>query len=285
MGLLERYLATLPSPCHPGLVQVAREFCVFAGERSLDRALVDSWLEKLRGKEYARGTIAWRFDVVKRLFQANGVKWPYHRGERPQVGEEDVLALSLEPPLVIALIQTSFALSAEMRGYVAMSSTYGLRRAEMAELTQRSFNFSSGLVYVETAKHGRQRYHRLPPQILPFVQEASWTQRSPDALSRLFYELRKESGIPALVRGQDIGWHALRRTLDAVLLRGGMSEAEVSVYLRWKRSGRDMARRYLTTRVIGANDVTTTPGLQDDAMDLKAFSLIPWLPTWEEYRP
>lgn len=243
---------------------------------------VEARLKEMRVAGYADGTIDWEFRVIRAFFRANNLPWPYGRGEGPKIREREVLALGLDPQLVEQLIHTARTgrVPATDALYLALSTTYGLRRAELAELTPDDFDLTRRLVYVETLKHGRQRYHRIPDQILPTLERGLplLTQRTPAALSKVFHRLERAAG---LKHTEELGWHGFRRMLDRQLLMAGLDEFTVSNFLRWKTGSTSMASRYFGMTVVSADDSGISQDTGDREVDEKCFVVHPFLPFWE----
>ncbi len=191
---LTAYLAQLRPTVGPVYRAVPKAFCAWLERHDLEpeRTSVDRWLDGLRKEHQSAGTIRLKWRILSRLFKANQLPWPYKRREGPkppQELEEDRPIADVE--IVEDLIRASMKLQPAHRALLAMSTTYGTRRQEISlqwnESEQRleglgpdSFDWKRKLVYVVTAKSGRQRYHLIPDEILPFLQAYDWGQRPND---------------------------------------------------------------------------------------------------------
>lgn len=289
--ILQAYLDSLPRDAAPSQAHVARKFVAWLGARGLTRRTVEEWISAEEEQGYAPNTIRQELGVIRRLFLTNTVVWPLKRGEGVIVGERDVDAKRFSIPDVSRLITASFdpVLSDVHRAYLAMSTTYGLRRVEVATLGAGSFEFSdrpgASRVYVETAKHGRQKYHLIPDVLLPVLQAHSWQVRSTSYVTKRFLDILAVAGLKGDPRVADAGWHAIRRSLDRALMGSPLlQEWEVIAFLRWKRSSTLMSRTYAMTREIDLGNAGAPAGadVEDAAIDNKAFSVNPWLPVWAE---
>lgn len=278
--LLAKYRAQLPRGASNQYGDHAAAFLLWAGARPLARITVEAYLAHLQRAGYAAGSQHTIFGVLRRLFKVNNLPWEFRRGEGPQISERDEYAPSLSPDVIAHLVQTVLTMDTEYQAHLALSTTYGLRREEMAEIGAHSFNWETGMVYVETAKHGRQRYHLVPGEVKAVLQAYQWPARHVSRISVIFSEIKIMAGLIG-EQWHEVGWHAIRRGLNRTLLEGGMTETEVTIFLRWKRSRTSMAQRYATTTVLGMDGARPGMGLQDEALDRKAFSLIPWLKLWE----
>lgn len=281
VDLLSKYLSNLRPDGSPSYPHMAKRFCAWLEEREPSRETIDKFLEKLKREGYAPGSQSAYFGMIRSMLRANGLEWPYRRGEAPTVSERDVNAPRLSVALITKLLDVSIKFRSEHRAYLALSTTYGIRREEIREIGPHSFDWKVPSIYIKTAKHGRERYHLIPEQIAPFLQGHDWRPRSPQYLSQCFVELLM--GI--ILRGErteGVGWHAIRRSLVHVLFESGLNEAQVDTFLRWRRSSSSMARRYYNTMEIAEDGTTAGPELADADLDRKAFAVNPWLPKWAE---
>lgn len=253
------------------------------------RESIDRWRAELRARGHSPGTIDWVLRMLKRFYAANGLDWPYRRGEGQIVGEADVYAPALDPRLVRQLIAAARqgVLNQQEAGCLALSTVYGLRRAEMSSILPEHMRLDSRMLYVRTAKYGRQRWHVIPPEILEPLSGLRLPVASPDGLTRMWREIEAKTGLADLRRqlaesGQpcDLGWHAIRRTLDRMLIQAGLPEAAVATFLRWKRSTRDMTRRYYASTVVSPDRVGVIIGAEDREVDEQVFRVHPFLPAW-----
>lgn len=201
------------------------------------------YIDHLIDKGYSDTSIRWSYHALKRVYRATGcpftitledlpigLRGPAHR---PVLSKEEVARL-------IAFTRAHG--TREEKFYLAMSTTYGLRRIELARLTRQSF--SEGTVRIDTAKHGEPRVHLVPKEIKPVIGEAlraNASGYSPSGLTVMFRELAKRAG---LKRNGSLGWHSIRRSLDTCLLDAGLPYYTVKSFLRWRASPSDMPGYY-----------------------------------------
>ena len=269
----------------------------------LTRPAVERWI-KIRERKFRPGTVRLEWLQLRRVFEANGIRWPFAAREIPTVaeGEEDQPLASSE--LGTALVEASMRLDPIHRALLAVSTTYGIRRAEMtytwnpaAEeydgMGNDNFDFDQKLIFVETVKSGRQRYHLIPDAIIPVVQAYDWgEERSNHKVSKVNVDLREEAGL-----GKDdfarVSWHAIRRRIARWLLDGekddagsivlpGFTESEADTFMRWKPPSGSMAQRYARGQEVGLDGRRTQQMEERDVtLDRRAFALNPWLGDWE----
>jgi len=279
---LETYLATLPQGITGSFLVYARKLCEFLESREPTRETLDAWLEHLRREQYAPGTIRFAFGVARRLFRVNNLPWPYLPREGPGVPDRAQYRPALAAEVIEAMIRASACMEAKHRAYLSLSTVYGMRRAEMLEIGMHSFDWRSHLLYVETVKHGRQRYHVVPEEIEPHLRAYSWPKTSLSTLSLLFGEMKEVVGLDADVSAE-LGWHGIRRSLDSALERSHLPRVDVVAFMRWKASQRDMAERYaMPSVVVGLDSRRSEISVSDEDLDRRVFAAIPWLHVWRD---
>lgn len=245
---------------------------------NFSRRAVESHLNRLRSEGYSDGTIDVVFRALRRFYRVNNLEWPFRRGEGPVVREMEVFAPALAPEVVRAMIAAarSGVLTAEEAAHLALSTTYGLRRTEMAQIAARNVDLKNRLLFVETAKHGRQRYHLIPEEILPYLEAYDFPPRSLTYLTLMYYSIEKKAGLP---RMKEVGWHSIRRILDRLLIDAHLPPLTVMDFLRWKRSDRSMVARYYSVTVVGT-EMRIEMDRADRDVDLAVFAVHPFLPAW-----
>lgn len=278
-ALLEKYVASLPVDSQKKYGAVAEEFLGKA--EALDREAVQEYVEWLRQEDFADGTIKWKFSVISRLFRVNNLDWPFRRGEAPTVFELEEFRPALDPELIKQMIDAAKAgkLSQEHAFYLAVSTLYGLRRGEMASLDAAHFDPNVTVIYIETLKHGRQRYHVIPEEVKPYIVPMAKGLRpcSVPTINRRYHEIESALGIEHI---KDTGFHAIRRSLLHFLIENGTTEMSAQDFLRWKRDGSNMARRYHNVNLVGTKQAQVGMGSADRLMDEEVFRTHPFLPMW-----
>ena len=307
--LLKAYLEHLPEGASRTYEGTARMFCKWLTNRKAACSVIDEWVEcRARGDlvtedlrlrfnklvhkaiedwmqhrllvPYKPGSVKHSFGVLRSMFVVNGLGWPFRRGEGPQIGERDEYKPSLEMWME-PLIRASAKLQPRHRAFLALSSIYGLRRGEIQEIGLHSFDWESGLVYVKTEKHGRERYHLIPEEIMPHLKAYEWPRVSASGVSVVFQALKAAAGISHEF-GKRASYHGIRHAIDAVFVDAGWSEFNINKYMRWKDSSQSMPRRYASRTVLGLDSTRVEVGIADADLDRRAFELLPWLPVWKE---
>jgi integrase len=256
--MLERYATRLSSTgdVRKHLLSFAKEFIDYS-EGKWDRQTLDKYFAHIKKKhDYGDSSMNFSFRVIRTVFNRNGLDWPYNRGEAPMIRESEINAPALNPITVKRMIEAVKASkNRTAQALLAISTTYGLRRQEMMNLTEDNIDYDSKTLFVATLKHGRERTHLLPDEIAFYTSMYDFDiERSENSMINMWYQIEDMIGLHHL---DHVGWHSVRRTLDTVLLHS-FPETTVSSFLRWKQAtSSNMAFRYSKTKFVGeAEDVT-----------------------------
>lgn len=279
--ILERYVASLSPSGKKQYPAIAKRVLAHI---DFTKPSVEHYLSYLSDEGYSDGSIDFYWRVIRRLFHVAQVPWPFERHDNPVINEMNVMALALPIETIQTMIQAQKEgkLTLHNSFYLALSTTYGMRDAEMASLTPSHFDLNNQLIYVETAKHGRQRYHLIPDEIYPIMLEI--VPHLPPAnrfqVIRHFYAVEKASG---LQHTPDTGWHSIRRSLDHYLLKAGLDAASLRTYMRWKRDRADMAMGYAQVRFAGQGGGHVSMSASDADQDRQIYeSYHPFLRFWRD---
>lgn len=289
--LLQNYTRSLPDTYVAHYIEMGRRFLEHVGDAPLAspqdiRQAWQKWEAYLRRKNYADGTIHLSHAIVRRVMVVNNLPWPFAKGEAPMVREREVRAPALSEESVALSIEIVRGLrpsatvepTAFHRCFWALATIYGLRREEMCNLTPESLNVKKKVIFVETLKHGRQRYHTVPDCIMPHLVDWGFTRNiSVSYLSSLYHEVYQMAGADR----KWVGWHCLRRSLVRYAIRDGIPTNTVHNFLRWKRSTRDMTERYSTAEVESFEGIETSEKHEDYEDDTIFFAKHPFLKYWE----
>lgn len=290
-SMLQTYAENLRSG-HALYVPMVERFLQY-GHGNLSRRAVEQYLDHLRARGYADGSIRTVWSVLHRFFTVNGISWPFGKREAPTVRESEVYAPSLDPPLVDKIIGNAVIGRYDVEAIfcLVLSTVYGLRRVEIAGLRRDDILLDDGLVFIETKKHGRQRYHLIPPDIVRWLRGTTPDVRLPIGVTRAYDAwLRIQAIDPLLTLKKDaehrgvpwgISWHAIRRTLDRCLLNAGLPIAVVMDFLRWKRSD-VMPLRYFSSTVVTADGVQVGISATDKETDVQVFAVHPFIRRWSD---
>ena len=245
-----------------------------------DRETIDKYLAHLRRKKYSDGTINFIFRTIRTAFSRSSIEWPYNRGESPQIREDRVLAPALHPDVISAMIVKVKEEGEPIeKAFLAISTTYGTRRIEMWELTTEDVNIKDRIIHIATKKHGRERTHMLPEEIVPHIAGYDFNKGISEAkIFSLWYQLEYMIGLKHV---NQVGWHSIRRTLHTLLGDVISSRSTVMSFMRWKqRTSSDMDYRYSAQRYVGWEGITTKVVGEARDVDSKIFAVHPFLEYW-----
>jgi len=249
---------------------VAREWAAIVGEfeevcgynESYTRADLTLYLGHLRRRNLAQSTIDKNLKAIKLLSQIQG--WDFPKLSLRKVSADDIRRPTLEKKDVGAtiLMGKSLLTPAELC-YLALSTTYGLRRIEMARLCPSDFN--SDTVTIHTAKGGSKTEHLIPKEIAPYL--VAFKPYQADSLTHMFHRIAVATGLNS---SGGFGWHSIRRALTTELILADASALNVIRFLRWA----DASAR-------GEFGMLAIYAQHDQAkIDESIFKIHPFLPFW-----
>jgi hypothetical protein len=214
---------------------VAAEFERVCGRKEkYNRADVTAFLAHLRKRGLLETTINKDLKAIKLLADIQ------HWGEGPQGTDFPKLSLPKISPDEIRRTILSKAVIGSMitmgkQGilsdielcYLALSTTWGLRRIEMVRLTPKSFPDDQHLI-IDTAKGGSRTTHLVPDIIAPYLK--CFRHYKADSLTHLFHRMAEKCGIDTKA---GYGYHSIRRSLATELILAEASALNVLRFMRW----------------------------------------------------
>ena len=279
--LLERYAANLSnSDNRAHYLRYARAYLDQAD--GMDKASIDSFMAALRKQGRKPGTINFAFRVVRRLFAVNGLPWEYRQGEAPTIGQREEYRPQLSDEIIRAMIEAALSgrLYPEESCFLSLSTIFGLRREEMVTIFTEDVDLQNKSIYIKTVKFGRQRYHLIPPEILPYMATHDFSHIYALAtMTKIFKKIMVKSGMESL-KQERLGWHSIRRALIDGLINNGVNTMALRSFLRWKSASGEMAMpaRYYGNVVIHLNG--SKPQLDEARGDEEIFEKHPFIPYW-----
>jgi len=246
---------------------VAAEFEQVCGEKkSYTRADLIAFLAHLRKRGLLQSTIDKDLKAIKLLAQIQG--WEFPKLSLRRVSPDEIRRTILSKEAIGSLITlgTQGLLSDTELCYLALATTYGLRRVEMVRLKPSSFPNEHHLI-VDTAKGGSKTTHLLPPQIVPYL--ASFRHYEADTLTHMFHRIAQKAGIST---GAGYGWHSIRRSLATELTLSEASALNVLRFMRWSDAS---TRGEFGMLVIYAKK-------DQERIDEEIFKIHPFLGYWRE---
>ena len=148
----------------------------------------------------------------------------------------------------------------------------------MVEFTAEDVNIRDRAIHISTAKHGRERTHTIPEEIVPYLEQYDFDKKRSDSeLLTLWYRIEYEI---ELDHTDQVGWHSIRRTLNTLLL-DHLPEVTVMSFMRWKqRTSSHMPYRYSAQRFVGREGMSTRVVGEARDVDSKVFEVHPFLEYW-----
>ena len=247
----------------------------FVGCQEMSRASVQRYIDSLRD-HYEDGSIKNIFGAIRRFYIVNGMEWPFRRSEAPIVRESHRYAPALHPDVVNDFINAAKdgKLDPGEAAFLALSTTYGMRREELISVHRGDINFDDKLIFVHTLKHGRERWHRLPDELIPYLQAYDFPKISEYTSRLIFLAIENKSGYEHI---PDTGFHAIRRTVIS-LLEEKFTPGEVHKFLRW--SDKDIGDVYKAVTFVGKKQDTPVSPREDRYIDNKILAEHPFLKVW-----
>ena len=227
-----------------------------------DRDDVIRYLSCLREQGYRQSSIDVMVRPVKLLAQIQG--WSFPRLAMPKVRDGDVSRPILNHGEVYLMIRRGKeVLSDRELAYLALSTTYGLRREELSSLGR-----IDGKVTVNTVKGGPVTTHVVPGEIRRYL--GGYERIGVRYMSLIFQRMIKKLSM-ALPSG-NYGWHAIRRGLATELLYRDVSLINVVRFMRWSDG-----------TVKGGFGMLAIYGKRNqEEVDRSVFKVHPFLPIWSE---
>lgn len=239
------------------------KFEVCCGTKSeYSRDDVISYLCYLRERGYRQSSIDVMVRPLKLLAQIQG--WSFPRLAMPKVRDGDIRRPILSYEEVCLMIRKGKeVLSAREMAYLALSSTYGLRREELSGLGR-----IDGKVTVETVKGGPVTTHVVPDEIKPYL--GGYERTGVRYMSCVFRRIVKKLDIA--LPTDNYGWHAIRRGLATELLYRDVSLINVVRFMRW--SDGTVKGEFGMLAIYGKRN--------QEEVDRSVFRVHPFLPIWNE---
>lgn len=250
--------------------------------KGLDRASIEQYIADLRKRRYKPGTVNFAFRVIRRLFKVNNLKWEFRQGEAPTIGQRDEYRPQLSPRVIEMMIQAARdgKLYTDEACFLALSTVYGLRREEIANLTPADVDLRNGSIYIATLKRGRERYHLIPNEIKPYLAAHDFSKHYAVAtVSDRFNNILEKCGARELTKMR-LGWHSIRRPVLEGLVNNGVNVLAARAFLRWKSATPDLAMpsRYFGNVTVDLGQ--SAPVLEEAKGDKEIFEKHPYLPLW-----
>lgn len=247
-----KLVLTSPRERAPGTItsylQTGRFFLKFLGDRQMPAGKDDTAAAEAgrifrrfflhrREQGISDRTRTKEFVQLKKLVEANNWPWPFTSDDKP-VAEEEPFAPAFMPEEIETLIKARDEYSKGELFYLAVSTTWGLRREEMVRIRKRDYNEQTIKIKIAKQKGRALRIeHIIPDEINSILQDYHPKLKSRGSLTYAFYRVLNKAGIE---RRKGYGWHSIRRTLRT-LLEWNLAENRlplslVADYMGWSKT-------------------------------------------------
>lgn len=170
--------------------------------------------------------------AIKKLYDIEEKPWPIKLSDLPKTQESSVNRPVLGRKEVGKMIQWARGSGIyPVNYYLALSTIYGMRRAEMAVVGEE--DIQDGKILIRTAKGGMQRWTAIPEEIQKYITHNPGLGAT--SIAGLFHYIAYKSGAD-IPKGR-IGFHSIRRTLFTLLIDAGITLPFAYNFLRWKLAG------------------------------------------------
>lgn len=198
---------------------------------------------------------------------------------KPDVNYDEINAVPLSDDNIKKLIDMKDRYSLRLRFFIALATTYGMRRIEMQRVTTDDINIEERKIYVRTAKSGKTtwRWMAIPDEIMPVLNKVSLSNMEQCSLvnvSAYFWKACMLAGLD-IDYNKRLGWHAIRRALIVGLTNEGLSDNLIITYMRWKNRDSASSILYRYRRSQENNDVM-------ENVDKRVFESHPFLGYWRD---
>jgi len=218
-----------------------KKFVTFTGNKvNYDKWDIRRYIAHLREANYSSNYIKTSWYALKLFFESRDLPWEFRRGDTPKLERDEVKKIVMAADDVRKLIfYTRTNGFDDEKVIIALSTIYGLRRAEIASI--KNENLDTDTILIRTKKHGETRRHLIPQEI-GFIKNFKYDKKMPSVstISTIFDNLCLRAKIKREFRQ---GIHSLRRSLVIGLTEAGIPELTMKNFLRWHERG-DIAQEY-----------------------------------------
>jgi len=164
----------------------------------------------------SESTLRKEFFHLKRLALANGWPWPFESDDAPNPEQERKLP-AFSRADVEQLIKARAKLSRAERFYLAVATTWIVRREELSRIKKRDYDGETFVIH--TAKHGEGAKHLIPDALKPIFADYRLKEHRPTAMSQMFKRICAKAG---LEHKKGSGWDSIRYRLNTLLKDVGL---------------------------------------------------------------
>jgi len=229
------------------------------------RGDVVKFLVRLRADGMSQNSINTVIQPIKLLSHIQGWKNGFPKLVMARVRRSEISrpVFSMEE-MRLLIMKAKEVCSGRELAFLAMASTYGLRREEIGTL-----EICEGAVKVNTVKGGEVTTHLIPDEVKEFIKDYRGC-KDVRYLTRVFQKVMGKVGLE--VDGKRYGWHSIRRALASELLLRDVSLLNIVRFMRWSD---DSLKSELGMLAIYAQR-------RQEDIDRSIFNVHPFLTFWVE---
>ena len=234
---------------------------------------IRAFLASLRREGQERSMRFYYFFMKSLVKNVLGGEWKLGRTDIPPEPEElnrPILKAEQINDMIMKLKKRAerYPLGTDLTRF-AISTVYGARRIELAELDKDSINLEEKVLRIRTRKHGEFRTHILADEIIPYLRPERLRPVSVGRMSTIFNTMAKFCRMKLAL---GYGWHSIRRRLATYFDDCRVSEKDIFTFMRWRR------RKTILDRYIVRTPLETETTRAQ--VDMEMFKIHPFLPIW-----
>lgn len=230
---------------------------------------VDAYFSYRRKEDISESTLKKEFIHLRKLFVTNHLNWPFIKEDVPHI-DTAPFAPALMPVQIERLISSQQKYSDCERFYLAVSTIFGCRREELLRIKSRDIQqdtmvlTSPWTISLNIAKQKKPVTikHIIPDSLRPIFEVYTPKEHTGQGMSNIFKRICKKAGVRV---GTGWGWHAIRRTLDTVMIEVVLPENNMPShlwpeYVGWSKTkiggqffNSTMAGHYIHTEILGSD--------------------------------
>lgn len=223
-------------------------------------------------------TLQKEFFILKKLALTNSWPWPFEADDTPYP-EDEAQSHPLLPEQVEQLIKANAKLSKAERFYLAVATTWIVRREELSRIKKRDYDGETFVIH--HAKHGRKVKHLIPDALRQIFADYRPKEHNPSALTIMFRRICAKTGFE---HQKGMGWHSLRHTLTTMIAirlpQNSFDPALIADYSGWSRKA--MGGFFGGVSMVG---IYRHPEILDTdpyGIDKTIYSIHPFLSLWQK---
>jgi len=258
--------------------QTTNRFLTWLGN---DKIPTDSefrrYLAWRRKKGISQGTLRKEFWALRKLAKAN--KWPWELesdvAPAPKKKPKDNL---IKPADIEKLIAAQHKYSKAERFYLAIATTYIVRRVALSSIKKRDYDNSTTII--RPRKEGRPIRHLIPDVLKPIFGDYRARECTGTALSAMFHRIAVKADLNL---NQGVAWDAIRDCQKKVLWDACVANRiDPKMVTEYAGLSKEQRRRESTNSETGGHDHTEILCKDPGYVSLQIHKIHPWLPVWEK---